>query len=119
LDQLQHKLLTLLHPSPPGWPTGHALPERSLLNHVRMALAQCVAAPVAEPVHGQRRYLLWRLRRAEFLGETSSNLLAATTITGEAVRRSTNVDYRLDTVDAMQLLGHFGGPTLIDLYKAM
>ncbi len=40
-----------------------------------------------------------------FLG--SSRVLAATTITGDAVCRSTNVDYRLDTASARHFLGRF------------
>lgn len=40
-----------------------------------------------------------------FLG--SSDVLAATTITGDAVCRSTNVVYRLDTVPARQFLARF------------
>jgi V8-like Glu-specific endopeptidase len=42
-----------------------------------------------------------------FLGDSSSNLLVATTITGDTVCRSTNVDYRLDTVAAREFLGQF------------
>jgi len=40
-----------------------------------------------------------------FLG--TSDVIAATTITGDAVCRSTNVDYRLDTVSARQFLSGF------------
>jgi secreted trypsin-like serine protease len=40
-----------------------------------------------------------------FLG--SSNVIAATTITGDAVCRSTNVDYRLDTPSARSFLGSY------------
>jgi hypothetical protein len=40
-----------------------------------------------------------------FLGTT--DVLAATTITGDAVCRSTNVDYRLDTQSARAFLGQF------------
>jgi hypothetical protein len=40
-----------------------------------------------------------------FLG--TSNVLAATTISGDAVCRSTNVTYRLDTVPARAFLGQF------------
>jgi secreted trypsin-like serine protease len=40
-----------------------------------------------------------------FLG--TSNVLAATTITGDAVCRSTNVDYRLDTASARAFLGQY------------
>jgi secreted trypsin-like serine protease len=40
-----------------------------------------------------------------FLG--TSNVLAATTITGDAVCRSTNVDYRLDTPAARAFLGRY------------
>jgi V8-like Glu-specific endopeptidase len=40
-----------------------------------------------------------------FLG--SSDIVAATTITGDAVCRSTNVDYRLDTASARGFLGEF------------
>ena len=40
-----------------------------------------------------------------FLG--TSNLLAATTITGDSVCRSTNVDYRLDTTSARTFLGRY------------
>jgi V8-like Glu-specific endopeptidase len=39
-----------------------------------------------------------------FLGGAASNLLAATTITGDAVCRSTNVVYRLDTASARDFL---------------
>jgi hypothetical protein len=34
-------------------------------------------------------------------------ILVATTVTGDAVCRSTNVDYRLDTASARAFLGHF------------
>src|SRR3954468_8832535 len=40
-----------------------------------------------------------------FLGTT--NVLAATTITGDAICRSTNVDYRLDTPAARAFLGQY------------
>ena len=40
-----------------------------------------------------------------FLG--TSNVVAATTITGDAVCRSTNVDYRLDTAAARAFLGRY------------
>jgi Trypsin len=40
-----------------------------------------------------------------FLGDT--NLLAATTITGDFMCRATNVTYRLDTADARSFLGQF------------
>jgi hypothetical protein len=43
----------------------------------------------------------------DFLGGPTSNLLVATTITGDTACRSTNVDYRLDTVPARQFLGQF------------
>jgi secreted trypsin-like serine protease len=40
-----------------------------------------------------------------FLGDT--DIIAATTITGDAVCRATNVDYRLDTPAARQFLGQY------------
>jgi len=40
-----------------------------------------------------------------FLGST--NVVAATTITGDAVCRSTNVDYRMDTDSARSFLAHY------------
>jgi secreted trypsin-like serine protease len=40
-----------------------------------------------------------------FLGDT--NVIAATTITGDAICRSTNVDYRLDTASARAFLGGY------------
>ncbi len=40
-----------------------------------------------------------------FLGTT--DIVAATTITGDAICRSTNVDYRLDTASARAFLGQF------------
>jgi len=40
-----------------------------------------------------------------FLGST--NTIAATTITGDAVCRATNVDYRLDTASARSFLQQF------------
>ena len=40
-----------------------------------------------------------------FLGST--NVIAATTITGDAVCRSTNVDYRMDTESARSFLAHY------------
>ena len=40
-----------------------------------------------------------------FLGDT--NVLAATTVTGDFMCRATNVDYRLDTVSARTFLGQF------------
>jgi hypothetical protein len=42
-----------------------------------------------------------------FLGGADSDLLAATTITGDTACRSTNVDYRLDTASARAFLGQF------------
>jgi trypsin len=44
-----------------------------------------------------------------FLGSGSSetNIIAGTTITGDAPCRSTNVDYRLDTASARAFLGQF------------
>ena len=42
-----------------------------------------------------------------FLGGADSNLLVATTITGDTACRSTNVDYRLDTPDARAFLGQY------------
>lgn len=40
-----------------------------------------------------------------FLGDT--DIVAATTVTGDAICRSTNVDYRLDTESARAFLGQF------------
>ena len=40
-----------------------------------------------------------------FLGDT--NIIAAITITGDAVCRATNVDYRLDTASARAFLGQY------------
>lgn len=40
-----------------------------------------------------------------FLGD--SNVVAATTITGDAICRATNVDYRLDTASARSFLGDY------------
>ena len=40
-----------------------------------------------------------------FLG--TSNTVAATTITGDAICRSTNVDYRLDTASARSFLSPY------------
>ena len=40
-------------------------------------------------------------------GATETNILAATTITGDTPCRSTNVDYRLDTPSARAFLGRF------------
>jgi V8-like Glu-specific endopeptidase len=42
-----------------------------------------------------------------FLGGASSNLLVATTITGDTACQATNVDYRLDTASARSFLGQF------------
>jgi hypothetical protein len=42
-----------------------------------------------------------------FLGGAASNLLVATTITGDTQCRATNVDYRLDTPAARAFLGRF------------
>jgi len=43
-----------------------------------------------------------------FLGGTASNMVVATTITGDAVCRATNVVYRLDTQSAREFLGLYG-----------
>jgi V8-like Glu-specific endopeptidase len=40
-------------------------------------------------------------------GATETNIVAATTITGDTPCRSTNVDYRLDTASARAFLGHY------------
>ena len=44
-----------------------------------------------------------------FLGAGSSetNIVAATTITGDSMCRATNVDYRLDTASARSFLGSY------------
>ena len=42
-----------------------------------------------------------------FLEVDGKQILAATTVTGDAVCRATNVDYRLDTAAARQFLGEF------------
>lgn len=49
--------------------------------------------------------MLRRLRWAKFLGDT--NIIAAITITGDAVCRSTNVVYRIDTKSARAFLGQY------------
>jgi hypothetical protein len=40
-------------------------------------------------------------------GATETNIVAATTITGDTPCRSTNVDYRLDTSSARAFLGQY------------
>jgi len=40
-------------------------------------------------------------------GSSSTNILAATTLTGDAACQSTNVDYRLDTASARWFLGQY------------
>jgi trypsin len=40
-------------------------------------------------------------------GETETDIVAATTITGDFICRATNVDYRLDTASARAFLGQF------------
>jgi secreted trypsin-like serine protease len=40
-------------------------------------------------------------------GATATNIVAATTITGDSMCRATNVDYRLDTPSARAFLGQF------------
>ena len=55
-----------------------------------------LAADLDEPLHRQRRHLLRRLGRPQLPGHDAT-IVAAITITGDAVCRSTNVDYRLDT----------------------
>ncbi|HET8680819.1 MAG TPA: hypothetical protein VFM54_02920 [Micromonosporaceae bacterium] len=54
-----------------------------------------------------RAQLRLRSGGPNFLGGPESNLLVATTITGDSACRSTNVDYRLDTAAARQFLGQF------------
>ncbi|MDQ1704153.1 MAG: hypothetical protein QOF18_519 [Frankiaceae bacterium] len=44
---------------------------------------------------------------ADFLGGATSDLLVATTITGDTACRSTNVDYRLDTPAAREFMSHY------------
>ncbi|MGH2529225.1 MAG: trypsin-like serine protease [Actinomycetota bacterium] len=43
-------------------------------------------------------------------GATETDVIAAVTVTGDAVCRATNVIYRLDTASARQFLGSFGVP---------
>jgi hypothetical protein len=40
-------------------------------------------------------------------GATETNIVAATTITGDFMCRATNVDYRLDTPSARGFLGQY------------
>ena len=54
------------------------------------------------PSHGDGGTCYGDSGGANFLGST--NIIAATTITGDAVCRSTNVDYRLDTASARNFL---------------
>src|SRR4051812_2638733 len=57
------------------------------------------------PAHGDGGTCYGDSGGPNFLG--SSNVLAATTITGDAVCRSTNVDYRLDTPSARNFLAPY------------
>jgi hypothetical protein len=53
----------------------------------------------------RRRRLPGTYDGPNFLG--TSDVIAAITITGDAVCRSTNVDYRLDTESARAFLGQY------------
>jgi Trypsin len=57
------------------------------------------------PSHGDGGTCYGDSGGANFLG--SSNVIAATTITGDSVCRSTNVDYRLDTESARAFLSQY------------
>jgi hypothetical protein len=68
-----------------------------------------VAADLAEPGDRERRHVLRRLRRTELPRRAGkeTNILAATTITGDTACPSTNVDYRLDTASARAFLAPY------------
>jgi len=57
------------------------------------------------PSHGDGGTCYGDSGGANFLGTT--NIVAATTITGDSVCRSTNVDYRMDTESARSFLAHY------------
>jgi len=68
-----------------------------------------LAAHLAERVDRERRHVLRRLGGPNFLGAGASetNIVAATTITGDTPCRSTNVDYRLDAPSVRAFFGQF------------
>lgn len=61
------------------------------------------------PAHGDGGTCFGNSGGPNFLGagDTETNIVAATTITGDSRCRATNVDYRLDTVSARSFLGEF------------
>jgi secreted trypsin-like serine protease len=61
------------------------------------------------PAHGDGGTCFGDSGGPNFLGagDTETNIVAATTITGDSMCRATNVDYRLDTVSARTFLGDF------------
>lgn len=61
------------------------------------------------PAHGDGGTCFGDSGGPNFLGAgaTETNIVAATTITGDSVCRATNVDYRLDTASARDFLGGF------------
>ena len=64
-----------------------------------------LAADLDEPGDGQRRHVLRRFRRPQLPGDTGT--IAAITITGDAICRSTIVVYRLDTEAARAFLSQY------------
>ncbi|WP_439937840.1 hypothetical protein ACS3YM_18150 [Nocardia sp. N13] len=66
---------------------------------------QHLAPDLDERQHRQRRACYGDSGGPNFLGTT--DIVAATTITGDAVCRSTNVVYRLDTASARAFLADF------------
>jgi hypothetical protein len=61
------------------------------------------------PAHGDGGTCFGDSGGPNFLGagDTETNIVAATTITGDSRCRATNVDYRLDTASARAFLGQF------------
>ena len=64
-----------------------------------------MAADLHEPVPGDGGTCYGDSGGPNFLG--TPNIVAATTITGDSVCRSTNVDYRLDTASARNFLRQY------------
>src|SRR5215217_2612281 len=89
-----------------AWRATYAIPRRPHGRHGHAELnRRVVAADLDEPSTGDGGTCYGDSGGPNFLGTT--DVIAATTITGDAVCRSTNVDYRLDTESARAFLSQY------------
>jgi hypothetical protein len=90
-------------------PTFHYADRRYVATGGLLAVTPSWLRISMNPAHGDGGTCYGDSGGPNFLGagSTETNIVAATTITGDSMCRATNVDYRLDTASARAFLGGF------------